>query len=282
VTRFTVLDETRRNADLRDQLLKVLGTVAPHVEETTGLPLPTGVRYRLLTPKAWREEYRLDLRRVLARDIADLELTQEEIDRTRTGLKIAGLFPVLVWPLMLANTHRAGDGRRETIIAPKAWRHAGLLADEPALHQVIAHELVHHLQAEARSGEVWKTFFPGKRGIGEVPRRSPSFVLEGHATWADRQITTHLFGTPADHRQTRKSWRYRLHNSLPGIHRLGPSREAYEQGAVLIARAVEAHGTHVVNRVWKDVSLLPDAEEMADPDVWVRHLWDDPSLLEEL
>ncbi|MFD9190387.1 zinc-dependent metalloprotease [Streptomyces phaeochromogenes] len=282
MTRFTVLDETRRNAGLRDQILEVLGTVAPHVAETTNLPLPAEVRYRLLTPKAWREEYRQNFRRVLARDIADLKLAQEEIDRTRTGLKIAGLVPVLVWPLMLANTHRARDGRRETIIAPKAWRHAGLLADEPALYQVVAHELVHQLQAEARSGEVWKTFFPDKRGMGQIPRRSSSFVLEGHATWADRQVTGHLFGAPADHRRAPKSWRYRLHNSLPGIRRLGPSREAYEQGAVLIERVVEAHGTHVLNRVWKDVSLLPGGEEMADPDVWVRRLWDDPSLLEEL
>jgi uncharacterized protein (DUF2342 family) len=44
---------------------------------------------------------------------------------------------------------------------------------------------------------------------------------------------------------------------------------------------VEALGAHVVNRVWKDVSLLPDAKEMADPDVWVRRLWDESSPLEK-
>ena len=269
---FIVLDETRRNADLRDRILGILDTVAPHVAETTGLPLPAEVRYRLLTPKAWREEHRKNYDRVLARDITDLELTPAEIDGTRAELKVAGIFPILVWPLMLANTHRAADGQRETIIAPKTWRHAGLLANEPALYQVVAHELVHHLQAEARRGVIWKTFFPDKRGMGDIPRSSFTFVLEGHADWTDRQVTTRLFGTPADHRQAPKSWRYRLHNGLPGIRHLGPSREAYEQGAVLIAHAVDAHGTHGVNRIWKDVSLLPTTEEIADPGVWARRL----------
>jgi len=272
VTPFTVRDETGRNAELRDRILGILDTVAPHVAETTGLSLPAEVRYRLLTPKAWRKEFRQNYDRVLARDITELELTPAEIDGIRAELKVVGIVPILVWPLMLANTQRAADGQRETIIAPKTWRHAGLLADEPALHQVVAHELVHHLQAEARSGAVWKTFFPGKRGMGKIPPTSFAFVLEGHADWTDRQVTTRLFGTPADHRQAPKSRRYRLHDGLPGIRRLGPSREAYEHGGVLLERAVEAHGSHTINRIWKDLSLLPTEEEIRDGDSWIARI----------
>ncbi|MEW2570204.1 zinc-dependent metalloprotease [Streptomyces sp. NPDC047070] len=271
MTVFEVLDETSRNTGLRDRILEVLDKVAPHVAETTGLPLPAHARYRLLTPKAWRKEVRLNAQRILVRDMAELDLTPAEIDRTRTALKIAGFFPVLIWPLVLARTQQAADAQRETIMAPKTWRHAGLLAHDPALHQVVAHELVHHLQDEARAGEVWKTYFPAKRELGKIPRASFTYVLEGHATWADRQVTGRLFGTPADHRQAQKSWRYRLHDNRV-IRRLGPSREAYEQGAALIARAVEVHGTHSVNRIWKDIHLLPTAEELTDPDAWARRL----------
>ncbi|WP_247706732.1 zinc-dependent metalloprotease [Streptomyces liliiviolaceus] len=269
---FEVLDETGRNTNLRDRIREVLERVAPHVAETTGLPLPAQARYRLLPPKAWREEFRLNAHRILARDIAELDPTPAEIDATRVVLKGAGAAAVLVWPLVLGSTHKAADGQHETVIAPTTWRHAGLLADDPAIHQVVAHELVHHLQAKARAGEVWKTFFPARRGLENIPRDSFTYVLEGHATWADQQVTGRLFGTPADHRQARKSWRYRLHDN-PVIRRLGPSREAYEQGAALIARAVQAHGTHSVNRIWKDVSLLPTAEELADPAAWARRLW---------
>ncbi|WP_328937438.1 zinc-dependent metalloprotease [Streptomyces tauricus] len=272
MTVFEVVDETRRHAELRDRIREILHTVAPHAADTTGLPLPAQVRYRLLTPKAWREETRLNTQHILARDIADLDLTPPEIKATRAVIKVAGVGPTLVWPLVLGSTQRAADGQRETIITPKALRHAGLLADDPALHQMVAHELVHHLQAEARSGAVWKTFFPGKRDLGNIPRESFTLVLEGHATWADRQVTRHLFGTPADHRLARKSWRYQLHRSIPGIHHLGPDPEAYERGAALIERLMESHGTHGINRIWKDASLLPTTKEIADPDAWGHRL----------
>jgi hypothetical protein len=275
-TRFTVLDDTRGHPDLADQISAILHRVAPTVKEITDLPLPSeGVRFRLLTPKEWREEHRQNLHRVLARDIADLDLSPKQIDAARTGLKITGFVPALVWPMVLASTQEAADGQCETVIAPRALHHGGALADERVLLQVVAHELVHHLQDEARSGTVWKSFFLHQREI-LAPPRSVSTVLEGHATWADRQVTTRLFGTPADHRQARKSWRYRLHSSFPGIGRLGPSREGYEQGAQLIGHAMAAHGVGLVNRIWKDLSLLPTADEIADPEAWTLRIHPHP------
>ncbi|MET7695675.1 zinc-dependent metalloprotease [Streptomyces sp. NPDC005483] len=268
-TRFTVLDETQRHPDLAEQIDRILHRVAPTVTEITDLPLTQEVRFRLLTPKAWRDETRKSQHRTLSRDIADLELTSQEIDAVRTGLRIMGFVPVLVWPLVLGSTLTADDGRSETIVAPQALHHGGLLVNEPALHQVVAHELVHQAQADAHGGAVWTTFFPQKRGI---TAGGASAVLEGHADWADHQVTARLFGTPADHRQSPKSWRHRTHNALPGIRRLGPSRAAYEQGARLIGRAVAAGGTDLVNRIWKDAAFLPTEEEIADPDAWVRRI----------
>ncbi|MFI1416320.1 zinc-dependent metalloprotease [Streptomyces sp. NPDC020707] len=176
----------------------------------------------------------------------------------------------LVWPLVLGSTHEAQDGQCETIITPKTWRHAGVLADDPALHQVVAHELVHHVQANARTGAAWTSHFPDKHGV-RISRDGLSYAVEGHADWADRQVTTRLFGTPASHRTAQKSWRYRIHDN-PVIRRLGPSREAYEQGGALIERAVELLGPPAVNQVWEDISLLPTQAEIADADAWAHRL----------
>jgi len=269
--KIEVLDDTRRHPELAEEISHILGKVAPIVQEVTGLPLPATVCYRLLSPKGWRQAFWRSGDHTLTQDMADLELTPKEIDAARMGVKVGRSLPFLIWPLVLANTQRAADGQRQTIIAPRAWRHAGLLANEPAIHQVVAHELVHHMQDEARSGAVWKTYFPGKRGMGPISRISIMTVVEGHADWVDRQVTTRLFGTPADHRQARKSWRYRLHDR-PIIRRLGPSREAYEHGGVLLERAVEAHGSHTINRIWKDLSLLPTEEEIRDGDAWIDRI----------
>ncbi|MCX5233927.1 zinc-dependent metalloprotease [Streptomyces prunicolor] len=269
-TRFTVLDDTQRHPDLAKWISQILRQVAPTVNEITGLPLPAEARFRLLTPRAWRQALRQNHHRMFARDIADLDLTPEEISSVRIGLKIAAFPPVLVWPLVPAATQEAADAQWETVIAPKALRHCGVLADEPSLHQVVAHELVHQMQAEAQSGTVWDSFFPHKRGL-LVPPRSMSTVLEGHATWADQQVTTQLLGMPADHHQAPKSWRYRLHNR-DIIRRLGPSREAYEQGSRLIAQTVAELGTTLVNQIWKDLTLLPTEEEITDPAAWIYRI----------
>ncbi|MER5450596.1 zinc-dependent metalloprotease [Streptomyces sp. NPDC002766] len=270
MTRFTVLDDTRRHPELSDRIFTTLHIVAPHVVEATGLPLPPEVQFRLLAPKAWRATWRQGRERVLQRDIADLDLPPEKISASRGALTVTGFIPTLVWPLILGQTRKAADGQTQTILAPRALHHTGLLADDECMHQMVAHELVHHLQAEARSGVVWHTFFPAERNISKdgVPA-----VLEGHASWVDQQVTTRLFGRPVDHhQQAPRSWRYRLHASFPGIRRLGPSRAAYQQGARLVAHAVQAHGTDLINRVWKDTTLLPTAQEIADPDAWCRRI----------
>ncbi|WP_405969111.1 zinc-dependent metalloprotease [Streptomyces sp. NBC_00988] len=268
-TRFTVLDDTQRHPDLAKGISLILRQVAPTVNEITGLPLPAEVRFRLLTPRGWREESRAGQQRILARDIADLELTAQEISGIQGALKLTGFVPLLVWPLVLASTLEAADGLHETVIAPRALHHGGLLKDEAALHQLVIHELVHAMQAEAGAGAVSATFFPQQRGISAM---GVTAAFEGHAAWADQQATTRLLGAPADHRAAPKSWRYRLHNALPGIRRLGPSPTAYEQRSRLIAQAVAELGTTLVNQIWKNLTLLPAEEEITDPAAWIYRI----------
>lgn len=270
MTRFIVLDDTRRHPELSEQIFTTLHIVAPHLVETTGLPLPPEVRFRLLTPKAWRGASRESRERVLQRDITDLDLPPEKINAMRGALKVTGTFTALIWPLILGQTGKGMDGQTQTILAPRALHHTGLLAEDQCLHQMVAHELVHHLQAEARADTVWHTYFPAER---QISKEGVSTVLEGHASWVDQQVTTRLFGRPVDHhQQAPRSRRYQLHASLPGIRHLGPSRAAYEQGARLIAHTAQNHGTDLINRIWKDTTLLPTAAEIADPDAWCRRI----------
>ncbi|MFM9493688.1 zinc-dependent metalloprotease [Streptomyces galilaeus] len=204
--------------------------------------------------------------------MADLDLKPEEINALRGAIKIHGLVRLLVWPMMMANTMDldSSDGRSQTILAPRALHHGGLLADEQCLVQMAAHELVHHAQDEARGGTVLRTFFPQHRGFTLGGRLA---MVEGHAHWVDQQVTTRLFGQPVDaHQRARRSWRHRLHSAMPGIRRFGPGRDSYVQGAQLIEHAVAAGGTDLVNRVWKDTSLLPSQEEITDPDAWIRRI----------
>ncbi|MFD9248409.1 zinc-dependent metalloprotease [Streptomyces bottropensis] len=268
---FIVLDDTRRHPELAERITEILRTVAPMVEEATGLPVPPTVRYRLMTPTAWRHELREQRRRSLVRDIADLDLPSEHVKAAHLSLKITSFIPVLVWPLVLGATGEAADGQSETFIAPRALRHTGLLAHEPSLNQMVIHELTHQLQAEARSDDAaWHTVLPHLRN---VDTKGVSAFVEGHAHWTDQHVTTQMYGHPVDHhRQAPRSLRYRMHNSFPGVRRLGPSRSSYEQGALLIRRAVASQGVDLVNRVWKDVSLLPTREEIAAPETWIRRI----------
>ncbi|MFD3590495.1 zinc-dependent metalloprotease [Streptomyces sp. NPDC058683] len=271
-TRFNVLDDTRRHPELSELLSSILHTVAPIVRETTGLALPAEVLYRLTTPTEWRDATRLNRHRILARDIADQTLTPEEISAVRGLLKITSFVPVLVWPLVVAQTMEAADGQVETVIAPRALHHSGFLANAKCLTAMTAHELVHHAQFEARRGLVWETYAPDRRGMD---RRGlgASTVMEGHATWTDQQTTARLFEAPVNHRElAKRSWRYRLHAGFPGVRRLGPRPDSYEQGARLITHAVNAQSVDVVNQVWRDTSLLPTAKEIAAPDTWAQRL----------
>ncbi|MEV7393963.1 zinc-dependent metalloprotease [Streptomyces sp. NPDC091215] len=271
-TRFAVLDDTRRHPELSERLSEILDTVAPLVTETTGLPLPAEVRYRLLTPREWRNSTRHNRQRILARDLADLELKPEEVKVVPLALKIGSVVPVLVWPLVFASTVEAADGQFETFLAPRSLHHSGFLTNEKCLTTMAAHELVHHAQFLARQGQAWETFFPDRRGI-PLRCHSASTLIEGHATWAEQRIMARLFGAPVNHRQlAKRSVRYRIHAGFPGVRRLGPSLALYEQGTRLITHAVEACGIGVVNQVWQDTSLLPTAEDIAAPDTWAQRL----------
>jgi len=85
----------------------------------------------------------------LTRHLAGLELTSQETGPGRDGLNIMGIVLVLVGPLLLVSALSAAVGRPETITAPHARRHGGLLVDAVALHPSAARKPVHRIHATA-------------------------------------------------------------------------------------------------------------------------------------
>ncbi|MFF4755290.1 zinc-dependent metalloprotease [Streptomyces sp. NPDC002514] len=268
MTEIVVLDDTRRHPELTERITELLSEVASPVAEVTGLALPPTVRFRLVTPRAWRDETIKSQRRTLTRDIADLPLKPDDISPAQTALKFMRVIPVLVWPLVVGATMAAADGQEETLAAPWALHHSGLLADEPSLVQMLAHELTHHLQAAAIADNTgWRTWFPTQRNLPHS--RIVSTVVEGHARWTDQQVTTRRYGAPVDHNRAPKSLRHRIHSRIPGIRHLGPSPAAYSAGARFFESVAASAGVDHINRVWKDPSLLPTQDEFASPLSWL-------------
>ncbi|QOR46003.1 zinc-dependent metalloprotease [Trueperella pecoris] len=46
----------------------------------------------------------------------------------------------------------------------------------------------------------------------------------------------------------------------------------YTQGAQFVAHVVDAEGMEFFNRVWENVTCLPNADELADPDTWIERM----------
>ena len=269
MTVFLVRDETSR-PQLAEQITDILQQLAPIMVETTGLSLAPRVTYRLVTPKEWRAVQVRGLQRALACDMADLDLPPERLAQAHASIKKARVMMLKAWPLVMGSTGRTAGEQPETVIAPKALHHTGLLANDDVLAQMVVHELVHHAQQTAWDHHAarWSTLFPDLRGR---PHWAFSSLLEGHARWADQQVTRLAFGAPVDADRTRKSQslRYRLHARLPGIRNAGPSRAAYDAGAQFIEHIVAAGGTDLINRIWKDSDLVPTHSEITDAEAWL-------------
>jgi hypothetical protein len=92
-----------------------------------------------------------------------------------------------------AHAERSGSG----VVAERRYcGDSGQLDDISVLHKLLGHEMTHLAQYAASDGAVWAaqdSYFPAQRGIAD---RDYPFQVEGHAYWADRQITTKLFGHP--------------------------------------------------------------------------------------
>jgi hypothetical protein len=90
-----------------------------------------------------------------------------------------------------------------------------------------------------------------------------------NAYWADRQITTKLFGHPVstDEASAHASDRYlKLHASPMRARAVEQQRRATES----VARLIDTRGLDTFNRVWTDANSVPTNAETGTPDLWQR------------
>ncbi len=162
-------------------------------------------------------------------------------------------------------------GQPEVLILPQALEHAARTRWHALLFELLAHEQTRLAQYAASEGEVREaqetSFFPDLRG---VTGRAYGFLLQGHACWADRQITARLFGEPVPSEQVtaRATARYRDLFATPQYQ--GAVEQARQAGDS-VARIIAAEGLAHFNQVWKNPDLAPTIEETtSDLTAWQK------------
>ncbi|MEU9167707.1 hypothetical protein AB0D34_07920 [Streptomyces sp. NPDC048420] len=226
----------------------------------TGLPLPDPVVIRTMTVDNWLKEHEKSAQRRLTVETEELDPSQRERLAAQAKCRAMHTFLSTFWPTMAAESVLFEAGQPEVVLLPEALQDAGRLHDIPRLYKALGHEMTHQAQYMASGGAVWvaqETFFPARRGTAG---RDYKFLLEGHAYWADRQITAKVFGKPVsiDEPSPLASDRYRRLFTMP--HRL-VAVEGHRRAAACVAETVDAYGLDVFNQVWTDPDRVPLREE---------------------
>ncbi|MCX5328143.1 hypothetical protein [Streptomyces sp. NBC_00140] len=155
-------------------------------------------------------------------------------------------------------------GQPEVVVLPQAWWEAGRLDNQRFMYRTVAHESTHLAQYAASQGQVWAdmdTYFPQLRGTAG---RDYGFLVEGHAYWADREVTTKILGEPEPTTGLTPragSLRYRA------VAEAQQTKEAVafvERARDNTGKIINAYGIDAFNRVWTSRDLVPTSEETDD------------------
>ncbi|QNP74956.1 hypothetical protein IAG44_39770 [Streptomyces roseirectus] len=259
---------------LGKRLEKIAAVTAPLVTAVTGLPMPESVVIRTMTVHEWKQAHRRSSEHLLRTEALQLGATSRTKARLRRRIQLAVMNRM--WPVVLGQSVPLEPGHPELVILPEALKHAGRLDDDPVLHKILGHEMTHLAQDAAGDGTVWTaqdTYFPDLRGIAD---RDYHFLLEGHAYWADQQITTRLYGTPVctDKPSPYASARYlKLFNSRLRTQIVEVQRRATDS----VARIIATEGLDAFNRVWTTPTLVPLKSETSTPELWRRRFGPHPA-----
>ncbi|MDQ0904481.1 hypothetical protein QFZ22_000466 [Streptomyces canus] len=235
----------------------------PLVEAVTGLPLPDPVVIRTMTVRDWKREHRRSAKRQLHSETVELDVPLKAL--RQAGIQSAGRqrFRKRFWPTIGGQAVLFEPGRPELVLLPKALRHGGRLDDTAFLYKALGHEMTHLAQYAASDGAIWAaqdTFYPAQRGIAD---RDYGFLLEGHAYWADQQITTKILGAPVstDEASPHSSRRYRKLAASPHRH---AAVEQFRRACDTVSQIINSHGLDVFNQVWHRPDLVPTQKETSD------------------
>ncbi|MDN3060090.1 hypothetical protein ACFV4E_15570 [Streptomyces hygroscopicus] len=280
MTEIDVLDETERESQLADQITGMLEDTAELVTEITALTPPSRLKFRLLSPKAWRAETMAYLDRETEAVFGRSAPSPEEATQSRDAGRAyrAGMLATW-WMVEEGRTMLDSAGQPQTIIAPRALHHTGLRYASHQLFRSIVHDAVHQWQIASSD----RAIMP----IPVVPHDDPTVcyqglvhLAEGHAEWATQAVARRLGGPDKPFAELPRSWRYRRQSALmKWMARRVANAEAVKQaeeeagriridGARWVQSAIEGVGVAAFNKIWQDTTYVPRQEEVTNVERW--------------
>ncbi|ATM24824.1 hypothetical protein SMD44_p20041 (plasmid) [Streptomyces alboflavus] len=280
MTTCYIRQETDLHPKLTEQIGPISATVAPLVEEMTGLSLGHMPVIRVVDHEDFIAATMAERRRVYALDATQLALSSEATRALHDRVEIEEAELRRSWMGGGAATVTDAEGVPQVLIAPESFHHAGFGTD--VIVKALAHEFAHVAQHRASSGQVviaYNTGRPDLRGLGEV---AVAHLLHGHAEWVDQRVTERVLGhvvelgpsgreTPEFLAMMREfSERMRVPENAPAHPAMSP--EVYEEGLRWVTHAIGLLGVATLNQVWCDFTLAPDVREIKDVNRWAQRL----------
>jgi hypothetical protein len=232
--------------------------------------MPDDLTIRLLKRGAWLKLRRREEKKFLAGEIKELEVGPQAAMEAYRKFKERQRKRSARHDMIGAQTFQDRYGRPHVLLLPENMDKAGQLVGDDHLCKTLGHELVHGAQHEASKGwlvTAQDSFFPHLRRTMNLHWH---FLTEGHAIWADRQITTRLLGyeVPLGPNEPHASPQYL--EALRQVKGREESKQMYLDGARAISDIVQTHGLESFNRLWsdRDLLLLPTFHQAENPSQW--------------
>jgi hypothetical protein len=256
--------------ELGRRIEEMLPEVLPLVRSVTSLPMPEVLTIRLMKAKAWLKLRQREEKKFLVSETKELEVGPQAAMVANRAFKDRQRSRAAVQDMIGAQTFQDRHGRPHILLLPETLAKAGLLVGDDFLCKTLGHELVHGAQHEAGKGRLFTlqdSFFPHLRRSQNLHW---SFLMEGHAIWADRQITTRILGYEVPLGPNEKHAEPKYLEALYQIKGREKSLQVYGDGARAVADIVQTHGLESFNRLWSDPDLLfvPTFHQAENPAEW--------------
>ncbi|MDQ0578307.1 zinc-dependent metalloprotease [Streptomyces rishiriensis] len=255
--------------DLAQRLETVAAETAPLVEVVTVLVLPDTVVIRTLSPRAWLKVHQRRSARLRRDEARGLRAPRRRRRQAKVQHYIQCNGRHRIWPLIGAQVVDFRQGQFELVILPQSVHEAGQLNDQEVLTKVVCHELTHVAQHATDDGAMWRlqdSYYPELRGIAD---RDYGFLVEGHAYWADRQITAKLLGAPVSLKEISPHATHRYRDLADTLQR-AETLQYFTRAVDSVEEIVTTHGLDAFNGVWHRPDLVPTREEASAPVGWMQ------------
>ncbi|WP_030570320.1 zinc-dependent metalloprotease [Streptomyces aureocirculatus] len=282
MTTFQLHQDTRAHPELASQLEGLAKRVFPVLERVTQLPLGE-VTIRLQGTDDFLDRIVSGFHDSVAREADAFGLDTAEIRACRTRLEAREESLRLRWPSVPGCTVDA-EGQPEILINADAVQHAGL--HEAHMIKLLAHEGCRVGQHRGGEGELFRVLATTRpQYYGLLPGAQAAFIADGHALWADQQVTQELIGrvvvpgeTSGHETDTLRQARARYDARIEELEQATPGAAAaahsaltpgeYRAGAQWVGRVMQFTGVALLNWVWAYPCLLPTRAEVACPEQW--------------